>query len=112
VVVVPDGMLVVCHMANDHVTEALVHTSLADHNFLLVVITSLRNRGCLVFSLTLFRGKCCSTGILHSLLTLVLCHLLTPCLTIDAGRRPREHMAHGFRLFGPHDRKLKMVLQP
>ena len=111
-VVVPDGMLVVCHMAKDHVTEALVHTSPADHNFLLVVIASLRDRGCLVFSVTLFKGKCRSTGILHSLLTPVLCHLLTPCLTIDAGRRPGEHVAHGFWLFAPHDRKLKMVLQP
>ena len=60
----------------------------ADHSFLLVVIASLRNRGCLVFSLTLFKGKCHSTGILHSLLTLVMCHLLTPCLTIDVGWRP------------------------
>jgi hypothetical protein len=42
-VVMPDGMLVVCHMAKDHVREALVHTSLADHNFLLLVIASLRN---------------------------------------------------------------------
>jgi hypothetical protein len=112
VVVVPDGMLVVYHMAKDHVIEVLVHTSPADHNFLLVVIASLRDRGCLVFSLTLFRGKCHNTGILHSLLTPVLCHLLTPCLTIDAGRRPGEHVAHGFRLFVPHDWKLKMVLQP
>jgi hypothetical protein len=110
VVVVPDGMLVVCHMAKDHVTEFLVHTSPVDHNFLFVVIASLRDRGCLVFSLTLFRGKFHSTGILHSLLTPVLCHLLTTCLTIDAGRRPREHVALGFRLFAPHDRKLKMVL--
>jgi hypothetical protein len=109
VVVVPDGMLVVCHMAKDHVVEALVHTSAADHSFLLEVIPPLRNQGCLVFSLTLFWGKCCRTGILHSLLTLVLCHLLTPCLTIDAGRRPGEHVAHGFRLFAPHDRKLQMV---
>jgi hypothetical protein len=103
-VVVPDGMLVVCHMAKDHVTRALVHTSLADHNFLLVVIASLRNRGFLVFSLILFRGKCCSTCILHSLLTPVLCHLLTLCHTIDAGRRPGEHVAHGFRMFASHDR--------
>jgi transposase InsO family protein len=72
VVVVPDEMLVMCHMAKDHVTEALVHTSQVDHNFLLVVIASLRNYGCLVFSLTLFLGKCHSTGILHSLLTPVL----------------------------------------
>ena len=105
--VVPGGMLVVCHMAKDHVIEALVHTSPADHNFLLVVIASLRDRGCLVFSLTLFRGKCRSTGILHSLLTPVLCHLLTPCLTIDAGRRPGEHMAHRLRLFVPHTRSNK-----
>ena len=111
-VVVPDGMLVVCHMAKDHVIEALVHTSLADHNFLLVVIASLRDQKCLVFSLTLFRGKCHNTGILHSLLTPVLCYLLTLCLTIDAGRRPGEHVAHEFWLFAPHDRKLKMVLQP
>lgn len=111
-VVMPDEVLVVCHMAKDPVTEALVLTSPADHNFLLVVIASLRDRGCLVFSLTLFRGKCRSTGILHSLLTPVLCHLLTPCLTVDAGRRPGEHVAHGFRLFAPHDRKLQMVLQP
>jgi hypothetical protein len=46
--------------------------------------------------LTLFRGKCCSTSILHSLLTPMLCHLLTTCLIIDAGQRPREDMAHGF----------------
>ena len=38
-VVIPDGMLVMCHMAKDHVTEALVHTSPTDHNFLLVVVT-------------------------------------------------------------------------
>jgi hypothetical protein len=111
-VAVPDGMLVVCHMAKDHVTEDLVHTSPADYNFLLMVIASLRDRGCLVFFLTLFRGKCRSTGILHSLLTPVLCHLLTPGVTIDAGRRLGEHVAHGYRLFVPHDRKLKMVLQP
>jgi hypothetical protein len=94
------------------VIDALVHTSPADHNFLLVVIASLRDRGCLVFSLTLFRGKYHSTGILQSLLTPVLCHLLTPCLTIDAGQRPGKHVAHGFQLFAPHDQKLKMVLQP
>jgi hypothetical protein len=50
------------------VTEALVHTSSTDHNFLLVVIASLWGLGCLVFSLTLFWGKCHSTSILHSLL--------------------------------------------
>jgi hypothetical protein len=37
-VVIPDGVLVVCHMAKNPVVEALVLTSLADHSFLLVVI--------------------------------------------------------------------------
>jgi hypothetical protein len=87
-----------------------VPTSLADHDFLLMVIASpLWDQGCLVFSLTLFRGKCCSTGILHSLQILVFCHLLIGCLIIDAGQRPVEHMVHGIRLFTLHDRKLKMV---
>jgi hypothetical protein len=36
---------------------ALVLTSLVDHSFLLLVIASLRDQGCLVFSLTLFRGN-------------------------------------------------------
>jgi hypothetical protein len=53
--------------------------------------------------LTLSIGKCHNTGILHSLQTPVLWHLLTPCLSIDAGRRPGEHMAHGFWLFAQHD---------
>jgi riboflavin synthase len=44
VVVMPGGMLVVYHMAKDHVIEVLVHTSPAGHNFLLVVIASLRDR--------------------------------------------------------------------
>jgi hypothetical protein len=57
--------------------------------------------------LTLFVGRCRSTGIILNILTPVLCHLFTPCLSIDAGRKPREHMAHGFRLFAPHDRKQK-----
>jgi hypothetical protein len=93
-------------------TEALVLASPVDHSFLLVVIASLWDQGCLVFSLTLFRGKCRSIGILHSLLTPVLCHLLTLCLIIDVGQKLGEHMAHGFRLFMPHDQKLQMVLQP
>jgi hypothetical protein len=85
-VVVPVGMLVVCHKAKDHVIKGLVHTSPADHNFLLVVIASLWDRGCLVFSLTLFKGKCRSTGILHSLLTPVLCHFLTHVLLLMQDR--------------------------
>jgi hypothetical protein len=90
---------------------ALVLTSLADHNFLLMVIASLLDQGWVVFLLTLFMGRCHSTGIIISILTPVLRHLLTPCLCIDAGRKPVEHMAHGFRLFVPHDQKQKMVLQ-
>jgi hypothetical protein len=43
VVVMPDWLLVVCHMTKDPMTEALVLTSSADHNFLLVVIASLRD---------------------------------------------------------------------
>jgi hypothetical protein len=39
VVVVPHGVLVVCHMPNDPVAVALVLTSPADHSFLVVVIT-------------------------------------------------------------------------
>jgi hypothetical protein len=68
-VIVPDRVLVVCHMTKDPVTKALVLNSPSDHSFLLVVIASLQDRGCLVFPLTLFRGKCRTTGILHSLLT-------------------------------------------
>jgi hypothetical protein len=106
-VVVPGGVLVVCYLTKDPMPVVLVPTSLADHNSLLVVIaTSLWDQGCLVFFLTLFRGKCCNIGIIHSLLTLVLCHLLTPCLFVDAGQRHREHVAHGFWLFVLHDRKL------
>jgi hypothetical protein len=112
VVVMPDGVLVVCHEAMDLVAVALGLTSLVDHDFFLVVIAfPIWNRGCLVFSLTLSRGKCQSTSIILSILTLMLCHLLTLCLSIDAGQRPGEHMAHGFRLFVPHDRNQQMVLQ-
>jgi hypothetical protein len=51
-VVVPDEVLVVCHMAKNPVAEALVHTSPTNHNFLLVVIFPLRDQGWLVFFLT------------------------------------------------------------
>jgi hypothetical protein len=91
----PDGVLVVCHMAKDPVEVALVITSPADHGFLLMLIASLlQDLGCLVFSLTLFRGKCCSIGIILNILTPVMCHLPTTCLSIDEGRMPREHEAH------------------
>jgi hypothetical protein len=74
-VVMPSRILVMCHMAKDSVLEVLVPKALADHDFLLVVIaTPLWDQGCLVFFLTLFRWKCHNTGILHNLLTLVLCH--------------------------------------
>jgi hypothetical protein len=110
---VPNEVLVVCHMAKDPVIEALVLTFPAEHDFLLMVIAlPIRGHGCLVFSLILFRGKCRNTGILHSLLTPVMCHLLTLCLSIGAGQRSREHVAHGFRLFVSHDRKQQMVLHP
>jgi hypothetical protein len=66
--------------------EVLVPIAFADLDFCLVVIaTYLWERGCLVFFLTLFRGKCCNTGTLHSLLTPTLCHLFTMCLSIDIG---------------------------
>jgi hypothetical protein len=52
--------------------------------------------GCFVFLLTLFRCNCHNTGILHSLLTPMFCYLLTPCLSIDVGRRSGDHMDHGF----------------
>jgi hypothetical protein len=81
----------------------LVHTSPADHNFFLVVITSLLDRGWVVFFLTLFMDRCPNTSIVLSNLTLVLCHLLTPCFSIDAGQRLGEHMAHGYQLFVLHD---------
>jgi hypothetical protein len=48
-VVMPDRVLVVCDMAKDPVAVHLVLTSLADHNFLLVVIASLLVRGWVVF---------------------------------------------------------------
>jgi hypothetical protein len=109
-VVVPHGVLVVCHMAKDPVTVDLVLTSLMDHNFLLMVIASLLDQGWVVFFLTLFMGRCHSIGIILSILTPVLCNLLTLCLFIDVGQRPGEHMTYGFLLFAPHDWKQKMVL--
>ena len=39
-VVVPGGVLVMCHMAKDPMVEALVPIALSDHGFLLVVITT------------------------------------------------------------------------
>jgi hypothetical protein len=55
---VPDEVLVVCHMAKDPVVEALVLTLPTEHGFLLMVVAfPIRGHGCLVFSLTLFRGK-------------------------------------------------------
>jgi hypothetical protein len=110
-VVTLGGVLVVRHIAMDLVAVALVLTSPVDHSYLLMVIAfPIQDRGCLVFSLTIFRGKCRNTGIILSILTPLLCHFLTPCLSIDAEWRPREHMAHGFPLFMPHDRKQQMVL--
>jgi hypothetical protein len=111
-VVVPGGMLVVCHMNQgpygsgfgSYFPSGSQSISCGDR-----FPSGLGMGG--VFSNT-FYGRCCSTCIILSVLTPVLCHLLNPCLSIDAGRRPEEHMAHGFRLFAPHDRKQQMVLQP
>jgi hypothetical protein len=91
-VVVPSRVLVMCHMANDLVTVALVLTSPTDHNFLLVVTVSLWDQGWLVFFLMPFMGRCRRTGIILSIITPVLCHLLTPSISIDVGRRPGEDM--------------------
>ena len=44
-VIVPDGVLVVCPMAKDPIEVVLVLTFLADHSFFLVVITSLPDWG-------------------------------------------------------------------
>jgi hypothetical protein len=60
-VVVPGEVLVMCHMAKDPVVVALVFTIPVDHNFLLVVIASLLDRGWVVFFQTLFMGKCRNT---------------------------------------------------
>jgi hypothetical protein len=49
-----------------------------------LVITSLLYRGWVVFFLRLFMGRCRNIGIILSILTPVLCHLLTQCLPIDA----------------------------
>jgi hypothetical protein len=82
-VVVSKRVLVICHIAKDPVVVALVPTYLADHNFLLVVIAiPLWDQGCLVFFLTLFRGKYRNTGIILSILTPVLCHFLTLCILL------------------------------
>jgi hypothetical protein len=66
VVVVPGGVLVMCHMAKDPMVEALVLTFQVDHNFLIVVIASLRDRGSLVALLTPFMDRCHNTGIILS----------------------------------------------
>jgi hypothetical protein len=39
-VVVPVGVLVMCHMTNDPKVDALVPTALAKHSFLLMVIAT------------------------------------------------------------------------
>jgi hypothetical protein len=110
-VVVPDGVLVVCHLAKDprgsgfgsYFPSGPLFPSRRDR-------FPLGPRGWLVFFLTPLMGKCHNSGIILSILTLVLCHLLTLCLSIDAGRWLREHVAHGFRLLAPHGRKQQMVL--
>jgi hypothetical protein len=94
VVVMPDGVLVMC----EPMVVALLLTSLVDHSFLLMVIASLLDRRWVVFFLTLFMARCRNTYIILSILTLVL-SICSPRVFTDAGQRPGEHMAHGFRLF-------------
>jgi hypothetical protein len=68
-VVVPGGVLVMCHIAMDPVIVALVLTYRADHSFLIVVISSLLDRGWVVFFLTPFMDRCHNTSIILSTLT-------------------------------------------
>jgi hypothetical protein len=94
-VVMPGMVQVVINITLDLVAVAFSPTVQADHVFPHVVLAFLKwDMACLEFFLTLFQGKCANTCILHSLLTLVLRYLLILCLSIDAGWRPREHMAH------------------
>jgi hypothetical protein len=94
-------------MAKDPVAVAMILTSPADHGFLLVVIASLLEWRWVVLFLTLFMVRCHSTGMILSILTLVLCHLLTLYLSTNAGWRLGEQLAHRLRLFMPHDQKQK-----
>jgi hypothetical protein len=93
-VVVPSEVQVMVNMTLDPVAVAFSPTDLVNHVFPHAMIALLKwNMECLVFFLTLFLGKWVNTDILLSLLTPVLLHLLTPCLSIDVGRSPGEHMA-------------------
>jgi hypothetical protein len=78
--VVPGGVLVVCHMAKDHMLVVLVPTSLADHGFPSCGDRHpLWNQGCLVLSLTHFRE------IIATPVSISVFHFLTPCLSTEAG---------------------------
>jgi hypothetical protein len=106
-VVVSDGVLVMC----EPMAVALLLTSPVDHNFFLMVIASLLDRGWVVFFLTLFMGRCRNTYIILSILTPML-SICSPRVFTNAGQRPGEHMAHGFWLFARMSGSKKMVLQP
>ena len=95
----PVVLLVVLSTAMDHGTEALEEVSTL-HAFLAVVfvghaVDGTRDTLCLVL-LTLLLSKWLDTGLLLTLLTPVLRHLLTLCLSTDAGQRTGEHVDHGF----------------
>ena len=86
VVTLPVVLLVIYSMAMDHGSEALEEV-LRHHAFLEVVFVSHAVDGmgdtlCLVL-LTLLLSKWLDTGLLLTLLTPVLRHLLTLCLTTD-----------------------------
>ena len=86
VVALPVVLLVVLSTAMDHGTEALEEVT-RHHAFLAVVVISLTVDGtgdtlCLIL-LTLLWSKWLDTGLLHTLLTPVLRHLLTLCLATD-----------------------------
>jgi hypothetical protein len=89
-VVVPGEVLVMCHMAKDPVAVALVLTSPVDHNFPSCGDRfPSRPRMGGVFPNT-FYGQMPHHYIILSILTPVMCHLLTPCFFIDVGWRPRD----------------------
>ena len=95
VIALPVVLQVVLSTAMDHGTEALEEVTM-HHAFLAVVFVShavdgTRDMRCLVL-LTLLLSKWLDTGLLHTLLTPVLTHLLTLCLTNDVQVGGLENM--------------------
>ena len=112
-VVVPGVVWIVAHTIPDHVAVALRPTASADLVFPIEELaTLLWDMMLMVFFLTLLLGILPNTGHIVPTLTPVLRGMLTPCLpSIDAVSGHGEHVASRFRLFSPHDREYKMVLQ-